>query len=36
MEDKRDQHKLQIWTQHEMISALLAGIVIGLLIGLAF
>ncbi len=34
--DTRDQHRLQIWTQHEMLSAVLAGIVIGLAIGLAF
>ena len=34
--DTRDQHRLQIWTQHEMLSALAAGIVIGLAIGLIF
>jgi len=36
MEDSRDQHRLQIWTQHEMLSAVFAGFVIGLVIGLAF
>lgn len=35
-QDSRDQHRLQIWTQHEMLSALVAGIVIGLALGLAF
>lgn len=34
--DTRDQHRIQIWTQREMLSALFAGIVIGLAIGLAF
>lgn len=35
MEEFRNQYKLQIWTHHEMLSALFAGIVIGLAIGLA-
>lgn len=34
--DTRDQHRVQIWTQHEMISALVAGIIIGFAIGLIF
>ena len=34
--DTRDQHREQIWTQHEMISALVAGIIIGFAIGLIF
>lgn len=35
-QDRRDQHRIQIWTQHEMLSAVVAGIVIGLAIGLIF
>jgi len=34
--DTRDQHRIQIWTQHEMISAVVAGIAIGLAIGICF
>lgn len=34
--DTRDQHRIQIWTQHEMLSAVFAGVVIGLAIGLCF
>jgi hypothetical protein len=34
--DTRDQHRIQIWTQHEMLSAVFAGLVIGLAIGLSF
>lgn len=34
--DPRDQHRLQIWTQREMLSAVVAGIAIGLAIGLCF
>lgn len=36
MSDKRDADRIQIWTQHEMLSAVFAGIVIGLAIGLIF
>lgn len=36
VKDTRDLDRIQIWTQHEMLSALIAGIVIGLAIGLAF
>lgn len=34
--DTRDQHRIQIWTQHEMLGAVFAGIVIGFAIGLIF
>ncbi len=34
--DTRDQHRIQIWTQREMLSAVVAGIVIGLAVGLCF
>lgn len=36
MQDSRDEHRIQIWTQREMLSALFAGFVVGLVIGLAF
>ena len=36
VDDTRDQHRIQIWTQHEMLSGVIAGIVIGLAIGLIF
>lgn len=36
VKDTRDLDRIQIWTQHEMLSALIAGIVIGLAIGIAF
>lgn len=35
-EDSRDQHRLQIWTQHEMLSGVFAGIVIGFALAIAF
>lgn len=34
--EKIDMDKIQIWTQYEMLSAVFAGIVIGLAIGLIF
>ena len=34
--EKLDMDNLQIWTQHEMLSAVFAGICIGLAIGLIF
>jgi F0F1-type ATP synthase assembly protein I len=34
--DTRDQHRVQIWTQREMLSAVVAGILIGFAIGLIF
>jgi hypothetical protein len=34
--DTRDQHRVQIWTQREMLSAVVAGIFIGFAIGLIF
>jgi uncharacterized membrane-anchored protein YitT (DUF2179 family) len=34
--EKLDLDRLQIWTQNEMLSAVFAGIVIGLAIGLIF
>lgn len=36
IKDTRDQHRIQIWTQHEMLGAVFAGIVIGFAIGLIF
>lgn len=36
MEEKINLDRLPIWTSHEMLSALFAGIVIGLAIGLIF
>lgn len=36
IKDTRDQHRIQIWTQHEMLSAVVAGIAIGVAIGLIF
>ena len=36
IKDARDEHRLQIWTQHEMMSAVFAGIVIGIAIGIIF
>ncbi len=36
MSEKLNLDKLQIWTNHEMISGVFAGIVIGLAIGLIF
>jgi uncharacterized membrane-anchored protein YitT (DUF2179 family) len=36
MEDKQNLDNLQIWTQREMLSAVFAGFVIGLAIGLIF
>ena len=36
IDDTRDEHRVQIWTQHEMYSAVFAGIIIGIAIGLAF
>ena len=36
MSEKLNLDKLQIWTNHEMLSALFAGIVIGLALGLIF
>ena len=36
VKDTRDLDRIQIWTQHEMISAVVAGIIIGLAIGLIF
>jgi uncharacterized membrane-anchored protein YitT (DUF2179 family) len=36
MSEKLNFDKLQIWTNHEMLSAVFAGIVIGLAIGLIF
>lgn len=34
--ENQNLDNLQIWTQREMLSALFAGFVIGLVIGLAF
>lgn len=34
-EDSRDQRRLQIWTQHEMLSGVFAGIVIGFALAVA-
>ena len=36
MSDKQDLDRLPIWTQHEMLSALFAGFVIGIAVGLIF
>ena len=34
VKDTRDLDRIQIWTQHEMLSALFAGFVIGFTIGI--
>ena len=36
MKDEQNLDGLQIWTQREMLSAIFAGIIIGIAIGLAF
>lgn len=36
MSDEQNLDNLQIWTQKEMLSAFLAGIFIGFVIGFAF
>ena len=36
MSDEQNLDNLQIWTQKEMLSAFLAGILIGFVIGFAF
>jgi len=36
MEEKQNLDKIYIWTQHEMLSALFAGFVIGIAVGLIF
>ena len=35
MNDGREKHRVQIWTDHEMISGVIAGMLIGFAIGVA-
>ena len=34
--EEQNLDKIQLWTQHEMLSALFAGVLIGLALGMAF